>query len=127
MQQLNKHLNKQRGMSLTGLAFILFLVIFFGFLGFRLSGPYSENFTLNNIVKTAIEDEQLSGFNGRSFKERVTKNMSINQVDVDYNESVQLVPRVDPERIELNYEQRIDLFYNIDVILTFSDTYELPS
>lgn len=120
-----KSLQRQKGMSLMGVALLAFLIIFFGLLTVKLSGSYMDHFTLHKMVTQSLEGQTESRFSSSEFMDRLSKNMSINQIRLDLDEALTVNKRKAPIEIVLDYEKRIHLFANVDVVLMFHEEYEL--
>lgn len=118
-------LRKQQGLSLYGVAFLLFLVIFFGLLFVKLSGHYYDHMTLDKMISTSLSDFSAGRFDESQFKDRLQKNMQINSIRLDLKKDLKINKRSQPIVIELNYEKRVHLMGNVDAVLSFSETYEL--
>ena len=116
---------KQQGLSLFGAAFLAFLIIFFGLLFIKLSGPYYDHMTVNKMIKTSLSDFSAGRFDDLVFKDRLQKNMQINNIKIDLKKELIINKRKEPIVIELDYEKRVHLLGNVDVLLSFKETYEL--
>jgi hypothetical protein len=116
---------KQQGLSVLGVLLLAFLVIFFGLLAVKLSGPYYDHMTLNKMIKTSLSDFSASRFDEAQFKDRLQKNMSINNFRIDLKKELIINKRKQPVEITLDYEKRVHLFANVDVVLSFKENYEL--
>jgi hypothetical protein len=120
-----KSLRRQQGLSLIGVALLAFLVIFFGLLTVKMSGRYYDHYTLDKMIKTSLEGQTSSRFSEIDFKDRLQKNMSINQISLDLKNDLKIDKRKDPITIVLEYEKRVHLFGNVDVVMMFHEDYEL--
>ena len=120
-----KSLHKQKGLSLVGVALLAFLVIFFGMLTIKMSGHYFNHFTVNKMIKTSLDGQTSSRSSEAEFKDRLGKNMGINQIQMNLKEDLKVDKRKSPIKIVLDYEKRVHLFANVDVIMMFHEEYEL--
>lgn len=120
-----KSLQRQQGMSILGVALLAFLVIFFGLLTVKMSGTYGDHFTLNKMIQNSLEGQTLERFSASEVKDRLQKNMSINQISMDIDEILTINKRKNPVEITLDYEKRVHLFANVDVVMIFHEEYEL--
>ncbi|MHA7881134.1 MAG: DUF4845 domain-containing protein [Saccharospirillum sp.] len=115
---------RERGLSLWGVLLLVFLVVFFGTLVVKLSGPYYDQFTLDAMLSRMVDDTATGQFSESEFRDRVRRNVNINNIQVDVNRALSLDRRANPPMLILDYEERIHLFANVDVILTFYEEYE---
>ncbi|EAR10332.1 DUF4845 domain-containing protein [Reinekea blandensis] len=120
-----KSLHRQKGLSLIGVGLLAFLVIFFGLLIIKMSGTYYDHYTLDQMIKTSLEGQTASRFSASEFEDRLRKNMDINQIQLDLDDALTVNRRTDPMQIVLDYEHRVHLFANVDVVMMFHEEYEL--
>lgn len=120
-----KSLHRQKGLSLIGVGLLAFLIIFFGLLLIKMSGTYYDHYTLDQMIQTSLEGQTASRFSASDFESRLQKNMDINQIRMDLDDALEINRRRDPLTIVLDYEQRVHLFANVDVVMMFHEEYEL--
>jgi len=116
------NMSSQRGMTTTSALFTVFLVGFFLTITFKLAPHYLDN----RIIQGAIDQVGQSDINGKSnsqIRRKIADFFTINNIrDIDVRNVV--IDREDAEiRISLNYEKRIEMFGNVDVVLRFSNQY----
>ena len=120
-----KSLRQQQGLSLIGVALLVFLIVFFGLLTVKMSGRYFDHYTVDKMIKTSLEGQTSGRFSEVDFKDRLTKNMSINQISLNMKTDLKIDKRKSPIQIVLDYEKRVHLFANVDVVMMFHEEYEL--
>lgn len=120
-----RSMKRQQGLSLIGVALLLFLIVFFGLLTVRMSGSYMDYFTLTKMIDTALDGQSSSRFEPAAFKDRISKNMEINNMSMNYKDSIKIDSRGTSTKITVDYENRVSLFLNIDVVMSFYKEYEL--
>lgn len=118
-------MRRQQGLSFIGVAFLVFLIVFFGLLIVKMSGSYFDHFTLNKMIENSILEGRSATFSKAEFDDRLIKNMQINQIDVDIKKVLKHDKRSTPAKLVLEYENRVHLFANVDVVMTFYEEYEL--
>jgi len=116
-------INSQRGMTTTSALFTLFIVGFLLTVTFKLAPHYLDN----RIIQSAIDQVGQSDINGKSnsqIRRKIADFFTINNIrDVDVRKVV--IARDDSgTKIGLDYEKRIEMFGNVDVVLKFSNLYE---
>lgn len=116
---------RQKGISLIAVAVLAFLVIFFGLIMVKMSGPYMDNWTLDQMINTALEGETAARFNINDFEDRVSKNMSINNMAISFEDAITFDRRSSTPKIVMDYEHRVHFAFNIDVVMVFYKEYEL--
>ena len=114
---------KQQGATLTSTVFSLFLVGFAISLIFKIGPHYLDN----RIIASALQQVGQSGLEDQSSAEirrRIADFFTINNVrDVKATEVV-IKRSIKGVKITLNYEKRIEMFANVDVVLKFNNQYD---
>lgn len=118
-------MKRQQGLSLIGLAGLLFLIVFFGTLTVKMSGSYFDHMSINKMIENSLQGQTASRFSETELRDRLEKNMQINQVQMDLKDALKVNKRSNPIKITLEYENRVHLFYNVDVVMMFKEEYEL--
>jgi hypothetical protein len=116
-------INSQRGMTTTSALFTVFVVGFFLTIIFKLAPHYLDN----RIIQSAMDQVGQSDINGKSnteIRRKIGDFFTINSIrDIDIRDVV--IARGDSgTRISLDYEKRIEMFGNIDVVLKFSNYHD---
>jgi hypothetical protein len=116
-------INSQRGMTSASALFTLFIVGFLLTVTFKLGPHYLDN----RIIQGAIDQVGQSDINGKSnsqIRRKIADFFTINNIrDIDVRKVV--ITRDDSgTKISLDYEKRIEMFGNVDVVLKFSNLYE---
>lgn len=116
-------INSQKGMATRSALFMLFIVGFILTIIFKLGPHYLDN----RIIQGAIDQVGQSDINGKSnsqIRRKIADFFTINNIrDIDVRKVV-IARENDETRISLNYEKRIEMFGNVDVVLKFSNKYE---
>ena len=117
-------INSQRGMTSASALFTLFIVGFLLTVTFKLGPHYLDN----RIIQGAIDQVGQSDINGKSnsqIRRKIADFFTINNIrDIDVRKVV--ITRDDSgTKISLDYEKRIEMFGNVDVVLKFSNLYEI--
>lgn len=120
-----RSLHRQKGISLIGIAVLAFLIIFFGLLIVKMSGSYFDHISVNKMIENGVAEQGNNRFEFNEFQDRLRRNMDINQVDFDIKKALTYDKRSKPAKLVLDYEKRVHLFYNVDVVMSFNEEYEL--
>mgnify|MGYP006129646625 CR=1 FL=1 len=116
-------INSQRGMTTTSTLVIVIIVGFFLTIIFKLSPHYLDN----RIIQGAIDQVGQSDINGKSNSEirrKIADFFTINNIrDIDI-ENIAIAREKTGTRISLDYEKRIEMFGNVDVVLKFNNQYD---
>lgn len=115
-------MGKQRGITLLGFIMVLAVVGFFVFLGIRLLPVYIEYNSVVTDLRAACKEAGSTGT-----LEQIRKKLDL-RFDVSYVESVDLKRNVkllkdgDNKSINIAYEVRKPLIYNLDFVAKFDVT-----
>ena len=116
---------REQGMTILSMAILLFMVIFFGTLIIKLSGPYYDQFTIDQMITRTSQELSGSNFQESEFRSRMSKNLSINNIELDLRSDLTFDLRATEPKVILDYEKRVHIAANIDVVLTFYEEYGL--
>lgn len=120
---------RQRGLGFLSLIVIIALASFFGTLLFKLGPRYQAFWTVRSIMEeTAKGFDPVRDGGGRGLINSIEKRLYINSVShVDTKDFK--VERIDDKHLKLNleYEDRVHLFFNIDAVLIFKHQVEVIS
>jgi hypothetical protein len=114
---------RQQGMGMSGILFVLVVVIFVVTVLFKLGPSYMSYMTMKSIMNGVAESpEPILG--GKQAIMRVLENrMMVNDVRaVGVNAFSFKKAGEDAFDVTLKYEQREHLFFNVDAVLTFNHT-----
>ena len=111
------------GVSGMGLIVVLTLVAGLIVVSLRLGPHYIDWQTLNSIMRD-LPSTRIHEMDKREIREMLTKRYKINNIrDLNLREVVSIERKKDTTNITVNYEVREPMFYNVDAMLTFNETY----
>jgi Domain of unknown function (DUF4845) len=117
-----KGLKKQRGLSTLGW---LMTIAVFGFVlmcGFKMGPVYLDNSFVVGALKSLAESESdLKQLSNRDIRTKLNKMFAINNIRGDVTKQVKIVREQNRVLVNINYEKRVPLFYNVDVVMTFNN------
>lgn len=116
---------QQQGASTITIMVWVFLVLFLGLILSKLVPVYSDYWYLSSLTKelaSRVSQEELSLFDVR---ERLDKNLLINNIQFDAKKGLRFDNSTNPNSLVLEYEQRVSLFFNIDIVASFYNEYPL--
>lgn len=117
--------HKQSGMTLFSLVLIAILLALVALWVVKLAGPYWRQFKLDS--KLSQMTEELRGANPTEavIEQRLRVFLNDANIDLDPARIIQLDQGDNGSRLLLDYEKRIDILGNIDVVLSFHEEYGL--
>lgn len=110
----------------TGAGMVAWLVIL-GIVGliavqvFKLIPYYTESLTIDGKLKSLAEEtvDGLESLSGREIKQDLASFYRVNGVSSAVEKGTTITRDEGHVYIDMDYEQRIPMFYNIDVVLSF--------
>jgi len=116
-------IGKQRGITLIGFLMLLALAGFFGFLIMRLLPVYTEYYGVVKDVKSACQEMNANTATLDQVREKLDKRFYISYVtNVNTKKDLKLVRDGDKKIVNINYEVRKPLIYNLDFVAKFDVT-----
>jgi len=119
---------KQVGMGMTG--WILMVAIFGSVLtiGMKIIPPFIDHNTMSNILDGMAEIDGLSLQRDETIRRMITKRFKMNNVrDFKVHENVELKRSKKGVQVIMDYEVRMNLFRNVDLIASFDKSVELKN
>lgn len=117
-------LKRQRGLGLLGLLFVLGTLAFVALLVIKIGPLYLNEMTVATAVKGAAEDPDLVGAELSAIRNRLQRRWDIDYIDQVEAKQIRLKRTANGRALFYDYEARVNLFYNIDVVVRFKN--EVP-
>ncbi len=115
--------NKQQGLSFWGWLATLFALGCFVMIFFLLMPVYSENYTVKDVLRK-ISPTEVLGKNKRQIRALISSRLNINNVrDFPEKEAILLTVKRGIVKINLKYERRVPIIYNVDAVVSFDKKY----
>lgn len=115
---------RQRGLSGMGILGVLLLVVAGIILTLKLAPHYIDFFTLQSVME-GLPAQDVRTMNRASLHDLLKKRFSINNLrDFKISDIITIDRSREATALELKYERREHLFYNLDVVITFEKRYE---
>ncbi len=119
---LKKSLQKQRGLTLISWIFVLIIVAFCGMFAFAVVPMYAENMYVVKALKALAEpNNNLSEMSNAEINKSLQKFYMINNVRSEGAQNIVIDRKSKNLLITIDYENRINLFYNIDIVTSFQN------
>ena len=116
----------QSGMTMWSLLFVLGVLAFFLFIGFRLFPPYMDDFKVKSALESLGRQSDVGTMAVPEIKEAIRKRLEIDSADnFDLNSSLSVTSRGKIKVIRINYESVTPLMFNIAALLTFDHSIEV--
>ena len=119
---LKKNLHQQQGLTLISWVFVLVIVAFCGMFGFAVVPMYAENIYVKNALKSLAESgSNLAEMSDAEINKRLQNFYMVNNVRSDGAQNIVIDRKTKALLITIDYENRANLFYNIDVVTRFQN------
>lgn len=116
----------QKGMGFAGW---LFLILIFGgvlTVGLRLFPHYLDHNTVAGVLDGLAEIDGLGSQPTATIRDRMNKRLNVNNVrDFDIEENIKIERSGTGARIVMDYEIRVPVVYNLDLVASFDKQVEL--
>lgn len=115
----------QKGLTLMGFIMVLAVAGLFIAIGFKLFPAYSEYNSVVNAMKTVAKQPGEARKSIDEVRRDLNKAMYIDYVESVTNDDVQLVNGPDGATLQVTYEVRKPLIYNLDYVASFDHSEKL--
>lgn len=114
---------KQRGITLLGFIMLLAVVGVFVFVGMKLFPVYAEYYSAVTDLKAACREPDAATASLQEMRSKLGRRFYISYVEsIKINKDVKLVKVGDMKSINIAYEVRKPLIYNLDFVAKFDVT-----
>lgn len=110
---------KQKGMTLIGWVITLIIIGFVALIALRLVPVYMNSFTVGSIVDGLASDPGLSSRDRGEVRRAFQKRLNINDVNVVEPTMLNFEDVAGGVRLVVEYEHRVDVIGNLDVVASF--------
>ena len=120
-----KHISsyqRQSGWTMWSLMFVLGVLMLFAYIGFQLVPVYTTNESVKKAMRLAIDNTGSNITRGNIIR-LMNSKLVIDGADelLDYKKAVDLKRTQRDLIMTVNYEQRVELFYNLSLVATFNN------
>lgn len=116
-------IGKQRGITLMGFILVLAVVGVFAFVGFKLFPVYAEYYSAVSDLKASCKEPDAPKATLQDMRNKLDRRFNISYVSsINTIKDVKLVKTGDVKSINIKYEVRKPLIYNLDFVAKFDVT-----
>ena len=117
-------IKRQSGVTAIGWLVILGLIGFFVFIGLKLFPIYSENFTINSILRDMKREDGVPNMSKNQIISLITKRLDINYVTTITRKNIKVRKSGGTVRINIKYTVKKELFGDLSLLAEFDDSVE---
>ncbi len=115
------NIKNQAGWTMWSLMFTLFVIGFVAWGMLKIVPLYIDNNTINSVLKPLSQDRSLADASYDEIVVLIRKRLDINSIRSVKPEDIKFIEDDRFLQIRIDYEKRIKMVSNIDVILTFKN------
>jgi len=119
-------LKSQRGMTAIGWLVVLGLIGFFVLLALRMTPSYLESFTIYSAMESLQEEPGMANNTPQDIRKMLGKRFDINDVKSITAKDVDVENLGNAFLVSVDYEVRMPVLGNVDVVMTFAKEVEVP-
>ncbi|MCW8885385.1 MAG: DUF4845 domain-containing protein [Motiliproteus sp.] len=113
----------QQGWTFLGVLTVLIVAGIFVSIGFKLTPAYTDHRTLKSLMTDTIRDRSLLSESKREIELSVIKRLRLNNMKMP-KEFMKIEKDKGTVKLIVDYVIRVPIFYNVDALMTFKETYE---
>ena len=115
--------HKQQGLSALGILLVLAIVGFFLTVAARLGPLYIDNSFVNAALQS-LSSEPVHKLSDGKIRRRLQDSFTVNSVRDVFAKDTVIERRKTATIVRLDYERRVHLFANVDIVVVFKNTYD---
>jgi len=119
--------NKQQGLTLIGLAFVLGLIGMIVLSALKVFPVYMEYFSVQTSVEALASDPEIKSMSVRQIRTQLGKKLNMNAVNSVKASDAKIRKSGGEIVFNLDYEVRKEYLGNIDIVLSFSEEFKIDS
>jgi Tfp pilus assembly major pilin PilA len=116
---------KQRGITLMGFILVATIAGFFALIGFKLFPAYSEYYGVVQAMKSVAATPGSGNMEQTQLQNAIQKRFDVGYVETVKGRDAKLVRDKTGNQLNMKYEYRQPLFYNLDYVAKFDYTVKL--
>lgn len=121
-RELKKGLPQQRGLTMISWIFVLAVLAFCGMFGFAVVPMYAENMYVEKALKSLVEPSgNLAEMSDAEIRKKLLNFYLVNNVRSEGAQNIVIDRKSKALLVTIDYENRTNLFYNIDVVTSFQN------
>jgi uncharacterized protein (UPF0333 family) len=118
---------KQRGITMLSFVLVLIVVVLFAVLAMNLFPVYSEGFSVHSAMKSVASEPNASNISLAAAQKSLQRHFDIDYVDSVKGKDAKIIREKGKNILNMTYEVRKPLFYNIDFVAMFDYNVDLTT
>jgi len=115
--------HRQDGMTYLGMLILLIVIAFFAIVLIKVLPLYMEHFKVKSSLDSLVQDakDNQAALSPMEIEQHLLKRLSINDVQHVKKDDIEVTRDGRKIVVMVNYEARVTLFGNLDLVARFSD------
>ena len=118
-------MQSQRGVTLLGFVVILIVAGFFAYIAMRLIPVYIEDYSVLKCMQEVAEEPGVAQKTPEQIRESLSRKFYISYVQTAKPKDAKIAREGNNYTLQMKYENRGPLFYNLEYIATFDHVVKL--
>jgi hypothetical protein len=115
----------QRGITLIGFVFVLIVAGFFAYLGMRLVPVYIEDYSVKRSLEEVSKEPGIASKTPEQIRDILQRKFYISYVETAKPKDAKITKEGNNMILQMKYESRGPLFYNVEYIASFDHSVTL--
>jgi hypothetical protein len=120
-------LQKQKGLTFISWLVVLAVAGFLFYVGIRITPVYLDHYAVISILKSVKNDPLVARKTKKEISDMIAKRLDINNIRHVTRDHISIKRTGKVTTIEIAYEERRPIAYNLSVVMTFKETAELSA
>lgn len=122
MNKVRVNPEKQSGASLWGVMLLVGLIGLVLTIALKIAPAYIDNAVIVNAMEGVIANNDIRTMNIAEIRTDVMRTVNTNRVNFS-SANIKVTRENNVEYIDINYESRVHIMYNIDAVVTFENRF----
>jgi len=118
-----KSIKRQRGLGWFGLLFVFGTIAFFAIIAIKVGPLYLNHANVMKIVAGVAENEDYANASPQEIRSTLQKRWDVDYINQIEAKDVKIKRGAKGRMLSYDYEARVNLFYNVFVVLHFKDDF----
>ena len=116
-------IDQQNGWTMWSLMFVLGVIVFFTYIGFQLVPVYTTNSNIVKAMQLSIDNVSPISVSRAAVIKTIDNQLYLDGSHelLDYKKDLEVKRTQRELLVKVNYERRIDLFYNLSLVASFDN------
>lgn len=117
-------LRRQKGASVFAIIILLVMVGMFLLSALKVAPSYMDNNVIVNAMDGTINNNDFESMSIAEVRSNLQRSLVTNNIREFDSSSVVLTREGNNNFVDINYESRVPLFYNTDIVVTFENRFD---